>query len=242
MSEPEGTERQYFNTTHWSVVLATAHASPDLSRAAWDKLVQIYWQAVYGYIRHRGYSPSDAEDLTQEFFVGLFSKRAFKSVTPGRGRFRSFLLVCLNRFLISRHRRSLAAIRQPQYSAISYDAPGAEAAFQADIVNYATPESLFEHQWAVALLDSTLEELRRHYSEQGKEELYEHIVVHLVGSKEAPYAQIAAQLRISEPAVKTAVYRLRLRFRYLFREAVAATVAAEEVDDELKHLLSILSG
>jgi RNA polymerase sigma-70 factor (ECF subfamily) len=224
------------------VVLATAHTSPDHSREAWNKLVQTYRQAIYGYIRHRGYSSSDAEDLTQEFFLTLFSKRAFRSATPNRGRFRSFLLVCLNRFLISRHRRSLAAFRKPQYNSVSYDAPGAEAAFQADLVNYATPESLFEHQWAVALLDSTLEELRKHYKEQGNEALYEKIVVHLVGSGETPYAQIATQLHLSEPAVKTAVYRLRLRFRHLFREAVAATVPAEDVDSELTHLLATLSG
>lgn len=242
MAEPEGTERKFFSTTHWSVVLATAHASPELSRDAWNKLVQTYWQAVYGYIRHRGSSPPDAEDLTQEFFLSLFSKRGFKSVDPARGRFRSFLLVCLNRFLISHHRRSIAAFRQPQRNVVSYDAPGAEAAFQADVINYATPESLFEHRWAVALLDNTLEELRKHYTEQGKGELYEQIVVHLADSRGTPYAQIAEQLQISEPAVKTAVYRLRLRFRYLFREAVAATVAEEAVEDELKYLLSVLSG
>lgn len=242
MTARRGTERNCFNTTHWSVVLQTAQADPDRSQEAWNRLAQGYWPPVYAFIRHRGYCPEDAEDLTQDFFLGLIGKQAFKAIVPETGRFRSYLLVCLNHFLIGRFRRSRAACRQPEQNCIPIDLPDAEAAFHADLVSHATPESLFEYQWAVALLNSAFDELKKHYIEDGKAELYECLAPYLLGEGEVSYAELGAKLQITEAAVKTAVYRIRQRFRFVFKQAVAATVKGEEVEAELKHLFSVLSG
>src|SRR5688572_20509260 len=78
-----------FVTTHWSVVLAAGDQQSPQATAALERLCQTYWYPLYAYIRRRGYSEHDAEDLTQGFFAHLLERHSFERVAPARGKFRS---------------------------------------------------------------------------------------------------------------------------------------------------------
>lgn len=242
IAEAECSKRQTFNTTHWSVILATGRTDGHHSHEAWNKVAESYWLPVYAFIRRQGHGEVDAQDLTQDFFVHLFTRQAFEGLIPGQSRFRSFLLVCLKNFLTSRYRSSQAARRRPKNGFVPFDGKAAEATYQAELVDYATPESEFERQWAVAVLNHTLDLLAQRYAKDGKQEYFEHLAPHLVGGDgSTTNAELASQLNTTEDAVKTAKCRLRQRFRALLREEIAATVPNAEIDDELRHLLSVLT-
>ena len=236
-----GGENQ-FATTHWSVVLAAAQEDRPRSREAWEKLAENYWPPLYAYIRRSGREPEDAKDLTQSFFVGLMDRGALAGLEPGEKKFRSFLLVCLNNFLTDQHRHAQAARRRPESGWLRLDEPAAEDHYQTELVDSATPEGLFERQWAATLMDRALARLETYYSDQGRREVFECLVAHLVRDPEAvPHLELAARLRTSETAVKSDMYRLRQRFRLFFRREVAATVPPDEVEEEMKHVVRVLS-
>ena len=240
-TEP-GDHPEAFHTTHWSVVLAAAGPDSLKSREAWEKFAQIYWPPVYAFIRGSNHGPGEAQDLAQEFFVKLIDRRVLNEVVPGRERFRSFLLVCLKHFLTDQQRRFQADRRRHENNWLRLDVVQAEAAYHAELVELATPESLFERRWAATLLDQAVAILRAHYAERGKQELFAQLVIHFTGEPDAvPHAELAARLQTTESAIKNEMFRLRQRLQNLFREQVAATVPDGEVDEEMRHVLRILA-
>jgi len=101
LAETEGSPAPspVFATTHWSVVLSAGRNGTTRARDALAGLCETYWPALHAYVRRRGFSPHDAEDLTQEFFARLLEHNWVARADPQKGRFRSFLLTALNRFL-----------------------------------------------------------------------------------------------------------------------------------------------
>ena len=246
MARTTGTDRvggqKSFSTTHWSVVLAATQTDGPGSLNAWERLATIYWPPLYAYIRRSGRRPADAQDLTQSFFAALISRQSLEGLVPGKGRFRSYLLVCLKNFVADEHRRAQAARRRPETACFSLDTSTAEGRYQAELVDHETPESIYERQWAAAMVDHAISRLEAYYLEQGKGEMFECLAAHLVRDPEAvPHAELAARLGSSEGAVKNAMYRLRQRFRAFFRKEVAATVAPDEVEDEIRHIHQVLA-
>ena len=231
-----------FVTTHWSVVLAAAQEDRPQSREAWETLAQNYWPPLYAYIRRSGREPEDAKDLTQSFFIGLMDRGALAGLEPGEEKFRSFLLVCLNHFLTDQHRHAQAARRRPESGWLRLDEAIAEGRYQTELVDPATPEILFERQWAATLMDQALARLEAYYSDQGRRDLFESLVAHLVRDPQAvPHLELAARLGTSEAAVKSDMYRFRQRFRLFFRREVAATVPPDEVEEEMRHVVRVLT-
>ena len=100
-SSPNSTAKpaNYFATTHWSVVLTAGRQDTTSAASALEKLCKTYWYPLYAYVRRRGYSPHDAQDLTQGFFACLLERQSLRNVDPNKGRFRSFMLGALNYFL-----------------------------------------------------------------------------------------------------------------------------------------------
>jgi RNA polymerase sigma factor (sigma-70 family) len=235
--------RNYFPTTHWSVVLAAEQGDSERALAALDKLCQSYWYCLYAYVRRRGHGPQDAEDLTQEFFARLLEHNWVAHADRSRGKFRSFLLMVLNRFLADEWDKLRAQKRGAGVRAISLSMETAETRYSREPATTTTPEQLFERQWALTLLDQTLESLRFEYEKAGKSALFEALKPTLAGRSETqPYAQLAVQLDMTEAAVKVAVHRLRERYRQQLRDAVAQTVASpSEVDSELRHFFRVLA-
>jgi len=230
-----------FATTHWSLVLAAAQDRRPDAQAALATLCQTYWYPLYYYVRRRGHRPDEAQDLTQAFFAALLEKEYLRVADPERGRFRSFLLASLNHFLANEWDRARAQKRGGG-KVISMDVADAESRYSLEPADNLTAETLFERQWAMTLLDQVLTELREELARGGKQPLFDRLKGFLGGGAPgASYGQVAAELGMTEGAVKTAVHRLRRHYRRLLRARIAQTVAsAEEIDDEIRHLFAAL--
>jgi RNA polymerase sigma-70 factor (ECF subfamily) len=233
----------WFLTTHWSVVLSAREQQSSQSAAALETLCRTYWQPLYAYVRRQGYSPADAQDLTQEFFARLLQKEYLRSVAPAKGKFRTFLLVMLKRFLASEWDKARAQKRGGG-KVFNVDWASAETRFLQQPVEQLTPEKVFEQRWALTLLDQVYGRLEREYQEQGRGSLFDTLQFALTGSRSAvPYVDLARRLQTTDGAVRVAVHRLRQRYRELLRQAIADTVSSpEEVEEELRHLLQAVAG
>ena len=231
-----------FTTTHWSVVLAAgASASPD-SKAALEQLCRAYWLPLYAFIRRKGYSPEDAQDLTQSFFADFLARHAVDRADPNRGRFRTFLLACTQNFLSHERDRSLAQKRGGATLEV-LDLADAEQRHREHAFEGATPETLYEKRWALSLLERVLNRLRADFLHTGSAALFEKLKPHLWQDEAAvPYERLAAVHRMSEGALRVTVHRLRQKYREILRDEIAHTVASpNEVDDEIRHLRRVLS-
>lgn len=239
----EPSRRQTFVTTHWSVVLSAAHSDTTQAHDALAKLCRSYWHPLYAYVRRRGYSPEDAEDLTQGFFAALLQRNAVSTVSPDKGRFRSFLLASLNHFLSDEWDKARAQKRGAG-KVISFDTQAAETWLNQVPSENLTPEKAFELRWAITLLEQVYRALEEEHRQHGKVELFDTLRGTLAGpGNSAPYAELAQRLGLNEGAVKVAVHRLRQRYRALLRQTIAETVANEaEVEEELRYLLRIVAG
>jgi RNA polymerase sigma-70 factor (ECF subfamily) len=224
------------------VVLAAGSHDSSCAREALAKLCETYWYPLYAYVRQRGNTPHDAQDLTQEFFARLLEKNALGAITREKGKFRSFLLTALNHFLVDEWKKGRAQKRGGGL-VVSLDAGDAETRFSREPAHTLTPEKLFEQNWALALLDTVYRQLQREYEADGRGALFAELKSCLTGTRSsAPYAELAARLNIAENTVKTSVHRLRQRYRQLLRAEVGHTVAdPAEVDAELRSLFRALT-
>jgi RNA polymerase sigma factor (sigma-70 family) len=233
-----------FATTRWSVVLAAGHGDTTSAQKALTHLCQTYWYPLYAYVRRRGYSPHDAQDLTQEFFARLLAGNWLAQVDHERGRFRAFLLTAMKHFLINEWKKTHAQKRGGHQPIVSLNDDSAERRYQLEPVEKLTPESLFERGWALTLLNDVLQRLEEEYGREGKQELLQAMRPALtVDSGKVRYDEMAAKLGLSETAARVAVHRLRQRYRRLIQAEVASTVARpEEAAAEMGHLFNILAG
>ena len=238
-----GTVRE-FTTTHWSVVLAAGEGTDAHKAEALDQLCRTYWYPLYAYVRRQGRTPEDAQDLTQDFFAHLLANGFPRGAKAERGRFRSFLLASVRHFLVDHHRHAAAAKRGGGQFQISLDTHEAEARLSLEPREVMNPESLYEREWAMTLLERARSRLRQEYSAAGKADLYERLKgLPLSGKSERSLQQVATQLGLTESALKSALHRLRARYRELVYEEVAHTVASpSELKEEARHLIAVISG
>ena len=241
-AETHHTDAASFRTTHWSIVLAAANQASPNSQEALARLCETYWYPLYAYARRRGHGPPEAEDLTQEFFSRLLEKEYLAGITQEGGKFRSFLLTALKRFLANQWERAQAQKRGGGITIASVNETDAESRYQVEPADEATPEQLFERRWALTLLDQVFHRLQGEYRSSGKTELFDRLQVFLSGDQRLiPYAEVGTSLGMSEGAVKVAVHRLRKRYGELLREEIAQTVSSpQEVDEELRYLVAAL--
>jgi RNA polymerase sigma-70 factor (ECF subfamily) len=225
------------------MVLVAGGEATDEAGVALGQLCQRYWYPLYAYLRRRGQSAPDAEDLTQGFFLHLLSRQGLAKVQRQRGKFRSFLLTSLQNYVADEWDRSRAQKRGGGAAVVSLDAEEAEKRYRAEPAEAMDPELLFEHRWAVTLLDRALERLEAEYKAAGKGQRFEVLRIFLTGEPQGvSYAQTGAGIGLSDGAVKVAVLRMRQRYRELVRAEIANTIESEaEIDEEMRHLLAILS-
>ncbi len=231
-----------FTTTHWSVVLLAGQDGSPESASALEGLCRTYWYPLYAYARRQGHSPPDGQDLTQQFFAVFLEKKSFGQADPDRGRFRCFLLASFKHFLANEYHRSRAAKRGGQHSIISWDAPSGEDRYLREPSHDLTPEKIFERSWALTVIETVLEQLRKEYASAGKSELFLAIQSYLSADDSTQtHASVAASLSMTQGAVKMSVLRLRSHFRSLLRSEIAHTVAdVTELEEELRHLFACL--
>jgi RNA polymerase sigma factor (sigma-70 family) len=242
-SEPEA-HKGFFATTHWSVVMAAGQRDSPQAAEALEKLCHTYWYPLYAYVRRRGHNPTDAQDLTQEFFARFLARNYLAGVQQERARFRSYLLGAMNHFLSDAwdhaHRQKRAAAQEN----LPIDGPSGEARYAIEPADELSPDRLFDRRWALTLLDQVLGRLRVEYQTAGKALLFEKLNGFLTGeTKRDRYHQTATELGVTEGNLRVAIHRLRKRYGELFLSEVAQTVSApEEVREEMLYLLSAASG
>lgn len=233
-----------FVTTQWSLIVKAAQSDTTHARDALAKLCQTYWYPLYAYARRRGHSPHDAQDLTQAFFARLLERNWVRDADEKRGRFRTFLLTAMSRFMAGEWDKLRAQKRGGAAKHLPLQLETGETRYGHEPADNSTPEQCFERRWALTLLDTVLQRLRAEHEREGKSELFAALHPTLAGDREQqPYAELAAKLNMNEGAVKVAVHRLRKRYRQLLRDEIAGTLAEpSDIDEELRHLFAVLAG
>ena len=233
---------QRFNTTHWSVVLAAGQSDVAQSFDALEQLCRTYWYPLYAHVRRKGLSPEDSQDTTQSFFEYFLRQDSFAKAQAARGKFRSFLLASLENFLKDRFKYNNAQKRGAGQPTISIDEVNAERQYNYEPHDTDDPAKSYERDWAMTVLNRALDGLRTSLQAEGQGERFEDLKPFLLEEDDASYTQVATKFGVSVGAVRTAVSRLRDRFRNLLLEQIAQTVSnPEEVEEEIDHLISVLS-
>jgi DNA-directed RNA polymerase specialized sigma24 family protein len=232
-----------FATTHWSIVAQSALTDIPKAQNAIAKLCEAYWPPIYSFIRRRGYSPSDAQDLTQSFFAFFLRTKAYARVDRLHGKFRSFLLASVKNFLADNRDRDQAIKRGGGYQFVFLDQETAEVFYDPASASDSSAEHLFELRWAKTLTGGALNTLREELEAEGKLQLFEQLKNFLTGGSVLPsYDDAAARTGLPRATVKTHVHRLRQRYRKIVRREIARTVSStHEIDEELHYLCNILA-
>lgn len=200
----------------------------------------MYWYPLYAFVRFRGHSPEEAQDLTQAFFARLLETEGLATADPGRGRFRSYLLGAMKHFLANAWHRERTKKRGGEIHFIDLDALDPEARYALAPAETRDPDAGFDRAWAMAILGRALERLREECETRGRGELFAELKGSLTGN-EPDRQQVAERLGLEDGAVKVAVHRLRKRFRTFIRAEIAETVGdPAEIDAEMRYLVEIL--
>jgi len=231
-----------FETTQWSLVQAAAGDNSTAARRALAALCETYWWPLYWFVRRRGHSVDDAQDLTQGFLTRLIDKQDVRMARQERGRFRTFLLSAFTHYIANEAQRERAQKRGAGIAPLPLEFEAAEHRYRLEAADTRTPETLFDRRWAITVLDRALQQLRRGETDAGRIVEFDLIKPSLLGtSPEGGYAGWARTLATTESAVKVAAHRLRKRFQRVLREEIAQTVSTDaEVDDELRYLMDAL--
>jgi RNA polymerase sigma factor (sigma-70 family) len=230
-----------FPTTRWTLVVAAGDPQRKDARSALVSLCENYWYPLYAYLRRRGYAPDQAQDLTQEFFMRVLEGRYLDRADPEKGRFRSFILTSL-KFFAADERDRQRAQKRGGGAVMSFEFSSGEERYQREPGHDETPDRIFERRWALSVLERVMERLRDEFVQRGRPENFERMKVLLLGQSEASYADLAREMNSSEGALKVAIHRLRKRYRELFRQEIADTVAdPAEIESELRYLAAVLT-
>lgn len=235
---PTATSGDVFATTHWTIVLAAGRRSTPQADHALEELCRTYWFPLYAYIRRRGHTREDAQDLTQAFFVRFLAKNYLEGLSAERGRFRAFLLASLKHFLANEWDKTRRQKRGGRAHHLSLDWRTADTQFQLAATADPSPDQAFDREWAIALLARVIERLRAECEAEGRGRLFAELRVFLsAGRGQLPHAMAARALGLPEGAVRVAVHRLRKRYRQLLRDEIAQTLAdPARVDEEMRSL------
>ena len=230
-----------FTTTHWSVVLEAQGQSP-AAQEALEKLCRTYWRPVYGFVRRQGIRPEEAEDLTQGFFALLLERRDLDAVRKEKGRLRSYLLTALKHFLTSEQRRAMTVKRGKGQQLIPLEELRANERVEMEAADPLSADRLYERRWALTLMEQVLRRLKDDYCTAGNGALFDLLKQLLPDEPGAQSrAEIASQLGMTDNALRQAFHRFRHRYQLLLREEISHTVAvASDVEDELRHLITVL--
>src|SRR5437762_12193403 len=228
-----------FTTTQWSVVLDAQGESPSAQQAL-EKLCRTYWWPLYGFVRRQGYSPEEAQDLTQGFFAMLLERRDLDAVRREKGRLRSYLLASLKNFLAKARRRAMTIKRGEGRPLVPLEELLVRERADLEPADTLSADRIYERRWALTVLEQVLERLGEEYQVAGNGALFEQLKQMLTNDRPSQ-AKIAQEFGMKENAVEQAFHRLRQRYRLLLREEIAQTVAVpSDVEDELRHFISVL--
>jgi RNA polymerase sigma-70 factor (ECF subfamily) len=229
-----------FATTRWTVVLAAGRPTAAQAEVALEELCRTYWYPLYVYVRRQTATREDAEDLTQSFLARLLEKNYLHGLSSDKGKFRAFLLAALKHFLANEWDRARAQKRGGGVATLSLDWQDADTRYQINPEDNLSPDKLYDRAWAVTLLTKVITRLRKESEAEGTATLFDRLKPYLtVGKSAIPYAQAAAELGMTEGAVRVAVHRLRRQYRERLREEIAQTLAdPSQANEEMQALFS----
>lgn len=239
----EGYQRHpSFPTTQWSLILRATATDPTEREKALADIFKLYWLPVYAFIRSRGNSPHDAEDLTQSLFVTLIEREDFAKVDAAYGKLRSYLLAVAKNLLASEIRKQQRQKRGGDHIILSIDAEKAEQrCLMNDLADNLSPDRIFERQWAITVMEQVIINLETRYQEKGQQIIFQTLKPFIsLGSPAASQAELARQLGLSEQAFRVTLHRLRQRYKDELHRVVRATLGSEDnLEEELNHLLRV---
>jgi RNA polymerase sigma-70 factor (ECF subfamily) len=229
--------RERFPSTRWSLIFSAQNRDAIESQDALNEICKRYWRPALLFVCRRGYPPSQAEDLVQEFFISISEGKLLGAATPARGRFRSLLLKSLQNFLLDAHAHSQREKRGGKFSFVSWDA------CQINMPSSCSAEAIFDSEWAVTIAEEATRRLREECESKGQKWIYDELIGYLDAERnEISYRALSAQLCMPEKTVKHLLHEFRKRYRSLLIEEVAETLEdRSDVGDELRYLCDALS-
>jgi DNA-directed RNA polymerase specialized sigma24 family protein len=242
-----GDSAREFLTTQWSVVLSCSGEEEEKAKAALSQLCRTYWRPIFTFICRRGFSVSDAQDLTQDFFMIVLNRSLLHSADPMRGRFRSLLLKSLQNFLIDADKKRNAGKRGGGVDFVLWDDWMAEApsqlCFPTRILETWPAERLYDLRWAATVVEQALRRLSEECESRGRRRVFDTLQGHLVTERsDISYEELAVLLGVKLPDVKRLAHQMRARYRTILREEVARTVdSAAEIEEEIRYLCAVLA-
>lgn len=242
-SDPTDKPRSPFPTTHWSLVRRVQRGTPDDARRALEDICKGYWYPIYSYLRRSGHAPTDAEDLTQDFFHRVIEEKSILSASEARGRLRSFLLGVLKRLLSDHFRAQGREKRGGGRQIVSFDEADAEGRYIREPADVNSPDALYDRAWAEGVLNAAMEKLREEFVKADDLPLFDRLQEFLpLGDNATPYKKVAALTGLTDGAVRLQVHRMRKRYAKLIEEEIAHTVDDEaDIQAEREHLLSVMA-
>ena len=240
-------EPREFMTTRWSLIFSAANGEEQKARGALAELCRTYWRPIFSFVRARGNSIEDAQDLTQDFFVAILKDNWLQHADRNRGRFRSLLLRSLQNFLINADEKTHARKRGGDVEFVTWDNWAAETFSQlpasTQTLDLLPPERVFDFNWATTVVERALRRLREECEAKDKLWLFRALSCHLTDERdEVSYAVLSAELGVAETVVKKQLHAMRQRYRTLLRAEVTRTVEnPADVDEEIRYLCTALA-
>jgi RNA polymerase sigma-70 factor (ECF subfamily) len=240
MNKPKPQES--FETTHWSIIRAAADHDVSDCREAMQELCQRYWFPLYAFARRGGCDSNQSEDMIQAFFLRMLEKDVLSKADRERGRFRNFLLASLKNFMANESAKAAAPRRAGQFQLLSLDFRDAEGRLAYEAVDNLSPDAHYHRQWALEVLQRTVEKLKSEFASEGKSDLFDALQPYLsAGSERLPYSAVAEKLSMTSEAIKVAVHRMRRRYRRRLEAEIVDTVSSPaEVEQEIQDLFRAL--
>lgn len=232
-----------FPETSWSLVMRAGSDNNDVSASALEQICRIYWPPLYVYARRSGLSPTDSEDLTQDFLSQFILRGDFSRVKAEAGKLRSYLLKAFGNFMVSDHRKQSRQKRGGGKALVSIDSYEGEELYEAIPSKAYSPDQLYDRIWAQTLIKEALDMMEAKYSEGSKARIFSSLKPCITfGDHDQTYADLAAELETTESNIKITIYRLRKEFAEIMRTTVRDTLSDDgNIDEELEALKSILS-
>lgn len=231
------------SSTHWSAVINAQDLNNPEAYQALAKLYEKYWLPLYVYVRRKGYNVEDSQDLVQGFFTKLIEKEYLKKVSKEKGKFRTFLLMAMNNYIMNEWNKSMAQKRGGGSVPLPLDFETAEKIYSLEPATDISPDKIYERLWVTSLLNRVMDELGNEFSQKDKKDLFRYIKSYLIyDDPNDSYADIACKLQISEGIVKTSIHRARKRFGDLLKIEISHTLAdTKDVEEEIRYLFSVFS-
>lgn len=233
-----------FPATQYSAILALSSSDREERDRAMETVATVYWRPVYTHIRLKWKRESDeAKDLTQGFFVEVLENDFFAVFDPQRARFRTFLRVCLDRYL---QKEDTAASRQKRGGRVDH-IPLDVAELENSLLSGSrsmSPEDSFDKEWVRSLLTLATTRLRTHCEQSNRESAFRVFEAYDLDPSDTAtrptYADLAVKLGTTSDDITNQLAYARKEFRRTVLELLRAmTATEEEFRDEARSLLGI---